>query len=218
MAELTLHVSPRTGTGKSVAKKLRREGLVPAIVYGAGKESVPITVDTKSVTDLIKKSDHGIRSVFLLHLEGGDKKRHAMIKDMQVNPFTLRIDHIDFVRVLMDELVRVTIPIHLKGVAKGAKLGGIVDFQVREIHVECLPGNIPDEIVVDMTTLDINDSFRLSDIAALENVKFLDEEDRVVVSVAPPRAEEEEEAEEAVAGTEEPEVIKKGKDDEDSKD
>lgn len=209
MAELTLEVVRREETGKGVAKKLRKAGKVPAIVYGGHREAVPITVDRKSVTDLLTKSEHGVRSVFLLKMAGGDKKRHAMVKELDRHPITRDIRHIDFVRVLMDEKVRVTIPVRLDGTAAGVKLGGIIDFQSREIHVECLPGAIPDEFIVDVSPLQINDFIRVSELPIQEGVKILEDESRVIVSVSAPRAEavpETEEEEEI-----EPEVIRKGK-------
>jgi len=217
MAELTLEVAPREKTGKGVAKKMRRAGKVPAIVYGGGKDPVPISVPTRNVTDLIKKSEHGIRSIFLLKLEGVDKQRHAMIKDIQLDPITHEIEHIDFVRIVMDEVVRVLVPVHTTGTAAGLKVGGLLDFQVREIHVECLPGIIPDEISVDISPLEVNHFFRISDLQIPEGVKVLDDMDRVVVSISAPRKEEEEAPIEVAAeGAVEPEVIRKGKVEEES--
>src|SRR3954454_4465473 len=153
MAEVTLEVSRREKSGKEVAKKLRAAGKVPAVVYGGHKESVAIEVDRKSVTELIQKSEHGVRSIFLLKMSGTDQQRHAMIKDIQIDPISRRMTHIDFVRVAMDEKVRVTVPVHHVGSSLGVKEGGILDFQVRDLHVECLPGAIPDSIDVDVTNL-----------------------------------------------------------------
>ncbi|HXI14215.1 MAG TPA: 50S ribosomal protein L25 [Thermoanaerobaculia bacterium] len=212
MAEVTLEVSQRETSGKEIAKKIRKEGRIPAIVYGGHKDPVSITVDRKAVSELVNKSEHGVRSIFLLKMSGGDKQRHAMIKDIQINPISRTMTHIDFVRVVMDEVVRVTIPIHLTGTAVGVKTGGMVDFQVRELHVECLPNAIPDTVDVDVTNLDMHEFLRISDLTFPEGVKVLDDPDRVVVGVSPPRAEEPlPETAEAVA---EPEVIKKGKTDE----
>jgi large subunit ribosomal protein L25 len=208
MAEVTLEVTRRENTGKGVARKLRAAEKVPAVVYGGHREPVAITVDRKAVTELIHKSEHGIRSIFLLKMAGTDQQRHAMIKDLQIDPITRRMQHIDFVRVVMDEMVRVTIPVHLTGISKGVKNeGGILDWQVRELHVECLPNAIPDTIDVDVTELEGHAFIRVSDLQLPEGVKVLDDEDRVVVGVTHARAE----AEVAAEGTAEPEVIKKGK-------
>jgi large subunit ribosomal protein L25 len=210
MAEIVLHVSRRETIGKEAAKKLRRAGKLPAIVYGGHRDPVSITVDEKDLTDLIRKSDHGVRSVFLLHLAGGDQKRHAMIKDVVVHPITRKVQHVDFVRVVMDEKVRVAVPIHAVGNSIGVKEGGMLDYQIRELHVECLPNLIPDEITIDVTNLAINDVVRVADLQLPDGLKALEEEERVVVSVHGRKAEEEttEEAEEEVV---EPEVVKKGK-------
>lgn len=214
MAELTLEVSKREGTGKGVARKLRASNRVPAVVYGGHKEPVSIEVDRKTVSELITKSEHGVRSVFLLKMAGTDQKRHAMIKDIQINPISRKMIHIDFVRVNMDEKVRVTIPVHLTGTAVGVKTGGgLLDFQARELHVECLPNAIPDSIDVDVTNLNLHEYIRISDLQLPKGVKVLDDEDRVVAAVHHATKAEETVAE-AVA---EPEVIKKGKGDEDDK-
>ena len=121
MAEVTLEVTRRERSGKEIAKKLRAAGKVPAVVYGGHKESVAIEVDRKSVSELIQKSEHGVRSIFLLKMTGTDQQRHAMIKDIQIDPISRKMTHIDFVRVTMDEKVRVTVPVHLNGTALGVK-------------------------------------------------------------------------------------------------
>ena len=214
MAEVSLEVSRRERAGKEVAKKLRREGKIPAVVYGGHREAVAITVDRKAVSELIQKSDHGVRSIFLLKMTGTDQQRHAMIKDIQLDPITRKMTHIDFVRVLMDEKVRIGIPVHLTGTSIGVKAGGLLDFQVRELHVECLPNEIPDAINVDITDLDIHKYLRVSDLHLPEGVKVLDDPDRVVVGVTHARAEVTETAAAPVeegAAPAEPEVISKGK-------
>lgn len=214
MAEVTLEVARREKSGKGVARKLRQQGKVPAVVYGGHKEPVAIEVDRKAITDLIQKSDHGVRSIFLLKMAGTDQQRHAMIKDIQINPLTRKMEHVDFVRVLMDEVVRVTVPVHVTGSAAGVKTGGLLDTQVRELHIECLPNAIPDSIDVDVSDLEMHKYLRISDLTLPEGVKVLDDADRVVVGVTHLRAE----AEPVVAATEEagatpaePEVIARGK-------
>lgn len=213
MAEVSLEVTRREKTGKEIAKKLRRDGKVPAVVYGGKRESVAIEVDRKAVSELIQKSEHGVRSVFLLKMTGTDQQRHAMIKDITINPISRKMTHIDFVRVAMDELVRVTIPVHITGTALGVKVGGgILDFQVRELHVECLPNAIPDAIDVDVTSLDGHDYYRIKDIKLPEGVKVLDDPERVVVGVTHAKAEAEPVVAEAAAAVVEPELsVKKGK-------
>ncbi len=211
MAEVSLEVTRRETTGKEQAKKLRRDGKVPAVVYGGHKEPVAITVDRKAVTELVTKSEHGVRSVFLLKMAGTDQQRHAMIKEITINPISRKMQHIDFVRVVMDELIKVTVPVHPVGTAIGVKEGGLLDFQVREVHIECLPTAIPDSIDVDVTELGAHDYVRVKDLKLPEGAKVLDDPERVVVGVTVARAEVSEAAAETVAATGEPEVIKKGK-------
>ena len=210
MAEITLEVTRRETTGKEVAKKLRKDGKVPAVVYGGHREPVAITVDRKSVSELIQKSEHGIRSVFLLKMSGTDQQRHAMIKDVTIDPISRRMMHIDFVRVVMDEKIKVTVPVQINGTAIGVKEGGLLDFQVRDLHVECLPNAIPDAIEVDVTPLGGHEYYRIKDLTLPEGVKVLDDPERVVVGVTHARAEVSEAAT-AEAAVAEPEIIKKGK-------
>ncbi len=213
MAELTLEVSRREEAGKGAAGRLRREGKVPAVVYGGHRETVPITVDRKAVTELIQKSEHGVRSIFLLKMAGTDQQRHAMIKDIQIDPIHRKMMHIDFVRVIMDEVIRTTVPMHLTGTPIGVKEGGILDFQVRDLHVECLPNAIPDKIDIDVSGLGMHQYIRISELQLPEGIKVLDDPERVVVGVTHMRAEvvptpEAAPLEEVPA---EPEVIARGK-------
>ena len=213
MAELTLEVSRRERAGKEISKKLRAAGKVPAVVYGGHKEPVAIEVDRKTVAELITKSDHGVRSIFLLKMAGSDQQRHAMIKDIQMDPINRKMIHIDFVRVVMDEVIRTSVPVHLNGTPIGVKEGGLLDFQVRELHVECLPNAIPDTIEVNIEHLAHHDYIRISDLKVPEGVKVLDDPERVVVGVTHAKAEAvvEVAAVDAAAAPAEPEVIKKGK-------
>jgi large subunit ribosomal protein L25 len=215
MAELTLEVSRREDGGKNVARRYRASGKVPAVVYGGHRDPVAIIVDRKTVSELIQKSDHGVRSIFLLKMSGTDQQRHAMIKEIQIDPISRRMTHIDFVRVTMDEKVRVTVPVHIDGTAIGVKEGGILDWQVRDLHVECLPGAIPDAINVDVSNLGVHQYVRISELKLPEGVRVLDDPDRVVVGVTHAKAEVEAVPVEAEAVLAEPEVIKKGKLEED---
>jgi large subunit ribosomal protein L25 len=215
MAEVALEVSRREGIGKSLVRKLRQQGQVPGVVYGGHRDPVAITVDRKAITDLIQRSQHGVRSVFLLKMVGTDQQRHAMIKDIQIDPISRKMMHVDFIRVVMDEVVRVTIPVVVTGTPTGVKEGGLLDFQVRDLHVECLPNAIPDKIEIDISNLGIHNYFRISDLSLPQDVKVLDDLDRVVVGVTHQRAEVVPEA--AVVGEvapevpAEPEVISRGK-------
>ncbi|MEO6487511.1 MAG: 50S ribosomal protein L25 [Thermoanaerobaculia bacterium] len=218
MAEVTLEVSRREKSGKEISKKIRAAGRVPAVVYGAHRDPVAIDVERKAVVELIQKSEHGVRSIFLLKMAGTDQQRHAMIKDIQIDPISRKMTHIDFVRIVMDEVVRVSVPIHPSGTAIGVKEGGLLDWQVRELHVECLPNAIPDTIEVDVSNLNHHQYIRISELKIPDGVKVLDDPERVVVGVTYAKVEAVPEVEAAaVDAVVEPEVIKKGKTDEDEK-
>ena len=211
MAEVTLEVQDRNDAGKGVARKLRASGQVPAVVYGGHRDPAKISVDRKAISELIKKSEHGLRSIFLLKMAGTDQQRHAMIKDVQINPLSRKMIHIDFVRVLMDEKIRTTVPVHIVGTAIGVKEGGILDWHIREVHIECLPNQIPDRLDVDVTALGAHDFLCIKDLQLPEGVKVLDDPERNVVGVAQAKAEVVPVVEGEVAAVAEPEVLTKGK-------
>ncbi len=213
MAEINLEVAAREKRGKGAAGRLRREGKVPAVLYGGGREPVAITVDHKQFTELVAKAEHGARSIFLLKLAGTDQTRHVMLKDVTVDPIKGAMEHIDFIRVNMDQKVKTTVPVHVTGLADGVKNhGGILEFQVRDVHVECLPGSIPDAIEVDVTPLGIHGVIRVSDLNVPAGVEILEDPERVVISIGLARAEVVAEVVEGeVAAPAEPELIKKGK-------
>ena len=213
MKTIELTVEKRSTRGKNEARRQRVLGKIPAVVYGAGKPTVEVTVDRKALSDLFR-GGAGENSIFLLKLEGTDQSRHAMIKELQRDPATRKTQHIDFVRVLMDAKIRVKVSIEVIGTAIGVKTeGGILDIVTREIEIECLPGNIPAHIPVDVSELAIGDLIRLADVKPVEGVTIVDDPHKVLVHVTHPTAEKAPEvaAAEAAAEPTEPEVLKKGK-------
>jgi large subunit ribosomal protein L25 len=213
MKTIELNVERRTETGKGEARRARAKGRIPAVVYGAGKPNVPIHLERRALTDAFR-AGAGENAIFLLKLGGSDQSRHAMIRELSRDPVSREPLHIDFVRVLMDAKIRVNVPIEVVGIAKGVKTeGGILDFVTREVEVECLPGNIPAHLPLDVTELSIGDMLRVASLAAVEGVTILDDPDKVLVHVAHPTQEKEPEvaAAEAAAEPAEPEVLKKGK-------
>jgi large subunit ribosomal protein L25 len=206
---MTLEVNPREQTGKNANRRSRSAGKIPAVVYGGGKESVAIEVDRKTLIDTMK-GHTGENPIFLLKL--GDKERHAMIRNMQTDPVSRQVIHIDFQRVLMDQKVRVAVPIELTGIPYGVKTeGGMIDFVTREIHVECLPGQIPKHIDVDVTALHLGQHVEAKDLKIPEGVALLDEPDRVIASVGHHGKHETDAEAEGGGDRSEPEVIKKAK-------
>jgi large subunit ribosomal protein L25 len=212
MKTIELDVEKRSTTGKNEARRDREAGRIPAVVYGAGKPNVPISVNRKALSDVFREGA-GENAIFLLKLAGSDQSRHAMIKEMQRDPVSRRPLHIDFVRVLMDVKVTLRVPIEIVGVARGVKAdAGILDLVTREIEIECLPSDIPGHIAVDVSDLGIGDAIRVSQIPGIQGVRIVDNPEKVVVHVAHPTREEEPvAAAEAAAEPAEPEVLKKGK-------
>jgi large subunit ribosomal protein L25 len=203
---LNIEVHPRPETGKNANRRSRAAGKIPAVVYGGGRESVAIEVDRKTLLDMMK-GHSGETPIFLLKL--GDKERHAMIRNMEVDPISRQVIHIDFQRVLMDQKVRVAVPVELVGTAVGVKVeGGLLDFVNREVHVECLPGDIPKHLELDVTDIHVGQHAEARQIQLPQGVTLLDEPEKVIVSLSHGRLEA---AAEAGAERAEPEVIKKTK-------
>jgi large subunit ribosomal protein L25 len=215
MKTIELAVERRETKGKNAARRTRSEGKIPAVVYGAGRETVAINVNKRELSDAFRHGA-GENAIFLLKLQGSDQTRHAMIRDFQRDPLSRRPVHLDFVRVLMDTKIRVRVPVEVVGIARGVKTdGGILDFVTREIEIECLPGNIPDHLPVEVADLGIGDALRVADVRAPEGVEIVEDTERVVLHIAHPTHEEVaapvEAAEAAAAEPAEPEVLRKGK-------
>ncbi len=216
--QFNIQVRTREATGKNSNRRLRASGQIPAVLYGAAHETVPIQVERKKVEEAFR---HGAteNTIFLLKRLESDQARHARIRELQIDPVSREVLHIDFQRVLMDQVIQLEIPIQPVGTPTGVKdEGGVLDFVTREVAVECLPGDIPEAIEVDVSDLAIGDHLEAGALKLPKNVVLLEEPDRVIVSVAyPVRIEEpeEEEAEELLeAEVEEPEVIRRGKEEE----
>ena len=206
MSEMSIQVEKREKTGKGGSRQARMRGQIPAVVYGSGKDSVPVQVNRKTFLDLMKKAGSE-NPIFLLKLSDTSQERHAMIRDMQKNPLSRQVIHIDFQRIEMTHKVRVTVPVELVGTAYGVKVeGGLIDFVVREVHVECLPGDIPNHLEMNVTELHAGHHAAAKDLKLPEGVTLLDDPERVILSVVHARTEEAAEGDQA-----EPEIIKKGK-------
>ena len=214
--DATLQAEKREGRGKNEARRLRASGRIPAVVYGAEKgRAVEIAVDPKMLLRILH-SESGVNTLIGLQLDGGNTR--VLMKEYQLDPIDHKLLHADFYQVAMDKALTVTVPVVLKGDAKGVKQqGGIVDFVHREIEIEVLPGDIPENITVDISELMLHEGVRVRDLHT-EGVRWkaTSEADMMIVHVVAPRAEEVAapvDAVAAAAGTTaaEPEVIKKGK-------
>jgi len=215
MSEFVVAAESRTESGKSSNRRLRSRGLIPGVVYGAGKETVPVAVSPSAITDILRSAS-GENTLFDLEVEGG--RRKVILKEFQREPLKGELLHADFFEVALDKPIEVGVHIELLGTPTGVKnQGGILDFITRELEIECLPGDIPDSISLDVSGLELGKHLRVSDVQPPnDRVTILTDPEVVIVHVVTPRAEvaaaEEEAAEEeaAEAGGE-PEAGKKGK-------
>ena len=212
--ETLVEAKPRQATSKNAARRVRAAGAVPAVVYGAGKDAVSISVDPKQISRILH-SDTGHNTIFDLQLDG--EKTKAMIVDWQYEPIKGALLHIDLKRIAMDKRLKVKVPVVLKGEAYGVKTeGGIMEQVQREVEVECLPADIPGSLILDVTELKFGEVLRVKDLPHAEGkLKFLTPEEAVVAHVVSVKevveATPEAVAADATAAPAEPEVIKKGK-------
>jgi large subunit ribosomal protein L25 len=214
MASATLEATTRESRGKNEARRLRAAGRIPAVLYGGADGAVPISVDPK-VLSRILHSGSGLNSIIGLDLAGKGVTQ-VLVKEFLLDPVKHSMLHADFYRVQMDKAITVTVVISLKGEAKGVKLqGGIVDFPHREVEVECLPGDIPEGLTIDVSELMIGQGVRLKDLATDAKWTPVSDPDTLIVHVIAAKAEE---AAPEAAATAEPEVAKKGKGDEEKAD
>jgi large subunit ribosomal protein L25 len=214
MEKFNVEGAARHTRGKGPAGRERLTGMIPAVLYGGKKETIALSVNAKQLTRILR-SETGHNSIFSVQL-GGGKEDQAMVKDWQVDPITGALIHVDLLRVAMDVRMRVKVPVHPVGEPQGVKVqGGIFETVTREVEVECLPGDIPEEFKVDVTELLIGKQIRAADIPIDANkIKLVSDPQRVIFHVVTLKAEAEPTPEAAVtaeAAPAEPEVIKKGK-------
>ncbi len=207
-----VEVDPRTDVGKNACRRLRRSGKVPGIVYGLDQPAFPIAVERRRVGEILKL-ESGRNTILTLALRGGQETRTVMIRDLQRDPVTGDVLHVDFIRLHLERRISVRVPVRLVGTPVGVKNeGGVLDFVHREVEIECLPTQIPEALEVDVSGLHINQHVSVGDLAAATTVRLLDPPETILAVVSPPRAEEAAPAAgEPAAAEAEPEVIGKGK-------
>jgi len=215
MEQIILEAVPRDDRGKNAARRLRRTGKIPAVVYGGKGEPLAVEVSARQVAGILR-SESGHNTIFTVKLPGGEHQ--AMLKDWQVDPVKGALLHVDMLRIAMDVRMRVKVPVHFFGEPEGVKLqGGIFETVTREVEIECLPTEIPGEYKVDVSALTIGKQLRAADLPLdPQKAKLVTDPQRVIAHVVALREEEEEKPVEAAVATEaappaEPEVIKKGK-------
>ncbi len=200
----------RTQLGKEASRKLRQRGLVPAICYGPKTETVPLSLNTKELMKTVRMGDNVLIE---LMIEDGKKsaQKVVVVRDLQIDPIKDEYIHADLFEVVMDEEITVEVPVVLVGKPEGVKMGGVLEQITREVTVECLPGDIPQSIEVDVSQLEIGDTVHFADIT-LGKVKVLVESTTTIATLVPPTVEKvvvEGEVEEAVAEAEGVEEVEK---------
>jgi len=197
-----LKVEKREGRGKSEARKLRREGYIPAVAYGRGEKTTPLKVPIQNFKDLMKET-HGEKTV--IYLQMGRSKKWAVLKEVMRHPVTGKILHADFLLLHKGETLTIKVPVILEGVPKGTKLGGVLEQITREIEIRSIPTKLPPHISVDVTGLGLGDSIFVRDIK-LEDVEILEDPDTPIATVLVPRRVEVREEVEVEAEVEEAEA------------
>jgi large subunit ribosomal protein L25 len=180
----------REGVGKEKAKKLRTKGLIPAIFYGPRSQTIPLVIDYKELTKVLQ-TEAGENVLIDLDIRKGAQsdRKVVMVKDIQIDPLQRIALHTDFYEVAMDEMVTVEVPVHLIGKPEGTKMGGILDQVRRMIQIQCLPGEIPKSIDIDVSPLKIGDSIHIQDIQ-VEKAKIISDTNFTIATVVPPVVEE----------------------------
>jgi len=216
--DATLEAITRDTFGKNEARRTRREGKVPGVLYGGdGKDATAISVEPKALLKILH-SESGVNTLISLKLAGADSK--VLVKEYQLDPVTHQVLHADFYRVAMDRLLTVMIPVVVKGTPQGVKQqGGLLEFIRREIEIECFPADIPEHVEIDVSDLMLHQGVRVRDLPAAAKWKAISDPDMMIVHVILPKAEEVAAPADAAAAAAptapaEPEVIKKGKKDE----
>ena len=197
----TLSASPRDGTGKGVARKLRAVGQVPAVVYGKDAEAVHLAVDAQEAEQLFQGISVG-STIVDLEIEGEKGPVSTLVREVQVHPYRPALIHIDFMRIQKGVAVEVEVPLRVEGQPEGVRVGGgTLEQIVHQIPVKCLPSKIPDALTLDVTELEIGDSLHVSDLETDEDVQILMDGEQTLISISAPRVEEvEEEVEEEFEG------------------
>jgi large subunit ribosomal protein L25 len=192
VADVALDVEIRSDKGKGVARKLRAAGRIPGVCYARGKAPLAVSLDAKRLERLLAASATGINTLIDLHVAGGGDYdgRVVLVKELQRDPLSKRALHADLYAVDLAQTIEVAVPIHVTGTAPGVTNGGILDQALRELQIECLPRAIPDQIVVDVSALEIGMSLHVRDLVLPEGVKLVSVPDLSVVSVVVPAAEE----------------------------
>jgi len=212
MAQVQLAADVRTERGKEAAHQLRKQGFVPAILYGGESGNILLSVSSHDLHQIVAKNIGETTLIDLaIQQEKETKTVPVIIKELQIDPVKRTLVHADFLEITMGHVIEVHVPFELTGESPGVKAGGILEFLAREITVECLPSKMAGHFTIDISSLEIGDSVTVGDLSLGDDYKIITDTETVLITIAPPLLKEEAEEEEAEAELEEPEVIQKGK-------
>lgn len=181
---------PRAEKGKQAAKRLRRQGLIPAILYGHRLEPLQLALQERVFLSALRR-ERGLHGLVKLKVEGAEDGEHTvLVKEVQRDPLKDHILHVDLQKVHADEEIQATVSLHFTGEAVGTKAGGILNHYLYEVRVQCLPANLPEHIEVDVSHLNLKESLRVADLPRLEGIKYLNKPEEIVAAVTPKRVRE----------------------------
>jgi len=180
-----LKVQERESRGSAASRRLRENGLVPGVLYGNGGQAHPFCIEERELRRVLT-GDHGLHAILDVVLEGQQKAHHAVLKEYQLDPTRARLLHIDLQEVRLDQAIHTQVVVELVGESEGVKEGGVLSQVNREVNVEALPMEVPDRLELDVSSMVIGDTLRVSDLRVPEGVKLLDDPETVLASVTPP--------------------------------
>ncbi|MBF0399717.1 MAG: 50S ribosomal protein L25/general stress protein Ctc [Magnetococcales bacterium] len=186
-----INATTRDGAGKGVARKLRREGRVPAVLYGGGKPNINLSLSAKEWDELLVKEKSGLRTHRQEMVIDGTTRTLVLMRASQIHPLSGNVVHVDFTRFDPTQKIEIAVPIHLEGEERcpGVKAGGVLQLVHRELHISCLAGNVPDYITVSVAQVEIGHSVHIQDVTLPEGVEVHGEEDLTILTVVAPRSE-----------------------------
>lgn len=184
MAEVALKAEVRSERGKGPARRLRASGKVPGTLYGRGIDAVAVTVDAREL-DHTLSTDAGAN--VLIDLKVGSDNHLTLARSLDRHPLRGNVLHVDFLKIARDVAITVDVPVHFEGEAKGVKEGGVLEHHLWQLHIECLPGNVPERVNIDVSDMDIGSIIRVSDVHALEGVTILTSEEEIIVTCVVPQ-------------------------------
>jgi large subunit ribosomal protein L25 len=213
--DITVSAEVRTSRGKNEARRMRREGNIPAVIYGAFQDPVSVVISPREISKIVRSSS-GLNTIFNLAVTGGETSP-VMVVDQQVDPIRGRLLHADLKRIDLTKRIKVTVPVHTAGEPVGVKVqGGLLEIITRAIEIECLPDEIPESFTVSVAELSIGQSVRASDVPLSGSMKLISDPQSVIAHIVSLRAEEPAPAAEGAPAVAEPEVAKKGKKEEEA--